>query len=189
MPFEIESEHLGAVKVIVPGMFRDHRGYFMEAYRRDAFAALGIPDEFVQDNQSYSVRGVVRGLHFQWDAPMAKLMRVATGRAFLVAVDIRQGSPTLGQWFGIEASAEDQRQVWAPAGFARGFCALSDVAVVYYKCTALYNPAAESGIRWNDPAIGITWPVTDPILSQKDASAQSLAEWLARPEAACFVYP
>ena len=85
--------------------------------------------------------------------------------------------------------SDDQRQVWAPAGFARGFCALSDVAVVYYKCTALYNPAAESGIRWNDPAIGITWPVTDPILSQKDASAQSLAEWLARPEAACFVYP
>ncbi|MEP0762513.1 MAG: dTDP-4-dehydrorhamnose 3,5-epimerase family protein, partial [Chloroflexota bacterium] len=110
----MESEHFGAVKVIVPGVFRDHRGYFMEAYRRDAFAALGIPDEFVQDNQSYSVRGVIRGLHFQWDAPMAKLMRVTMGRAFLVAVDIRQGSPTLGQWFGIEASAEDQRQVWAP---------------------------------------------------------------------------
>jgi len=104
VPFEIESEHLGAVKVIVPGVFRDRRGYFMEAYRRDAFAALGIPDEFVQDNQSYSMRGVVRGLHFQWDAPMAKLMRVTLGRAFLVAVDIRQGSPTLGQWFGIEAS-------------------------------------------------------------------------------------
>ncbi len=189
MPFEIESEHFGAVKVIVPGVFRDHRGYFMEAYRRDAFAALGIPDEFVQDNQSYSVRGVIRGLHFQWDVPMAKLMRVTMGRAFLVAVDIRQGSPTLGQWFGIEASAEDQRQVWAPAGFARGFCALSDVAVVHYKCTALYNPAAEGGIRWNDPAIGIAWPVTDPILSEKDAHAQLLAEWLARPEAASFVYP
>ena len=189
MPFEIESEHLGAIKVIVPAVFRDQRGYFMEAYRRDAFAALGIPDEFVQDNQSYSVQGVVRGLHFQWDAPMAKLMRVTLGRAFLVAVDIRQGSPTLGQWFGIEASAEDQRQVWAPAGFARGFCALSDVAVVHYKCTALYNPTAESGIRWNDPAIGIAWPLANPILSEKDAGAQLLDEWLARPEAARFVYP
>jgi dTDP-4-dehydrorhamnose 3,5-epimerase len=120
---------------------------------------------------------------------MGKLMRVTLGRAFLVAVDIRKGSPTLGQWVGVEASAENQRQVWAPAGFARGFCALSEVAVVQYKCTGLYNPRAESGIRWNDPQIGIAWPVEQPILSEKDARAQTLAEWLARPESDHFTYP
>ncbi len=148
MPFTIESVHLGAVKVIVPTVFEDHRGYFMEAYRRDLFAEMGIPDEFVQDNQSYSVQGVIRGLHFQWDPPMGKLMRVTLGRAFLVAVDIRKGSPTLGQWVGIEASAENQRQVWAPAGFARGFCALSEVAVVQYSvpgCTIRGPKAAFAG--------------------------------------------
>ena len=189
MPFTVESVYLDAVKVIVPTVFTDHRGYFMEAYRKDLFAEMGIPDEFVQDNQSYSVRGVIRGLHFQWDPPMAKLMRVTLGWAFLVAVDIRKGSPTLGQWVGIEASAEDQRQVWAPAGFARGFCALSDVVVVHYKCTGLYNPRAEGGICWNDPEIGIAWPVEQPILSDKDARAQTLAEWLARPESDRFTYP
>ncbi len=187
MPFEIQRVHFDAIKVIAPRVFEDHRGYFMEAYRKDAFAKLGIPYEFVQDNQSFSKRGVVRGLHFQWDPPMGKLMRVTLGRAFLVAVDIRKDSPTLGQWFGLEVSTENQLQVWAPAGFARGFCVLSDVAVVQYKCTGLYNPACEGGIRWNDPDIGIEWPVDNPILSDKDANAPSLAEWLARPESNNFV--
>ena len=188
MPFRIESEHLGAVKVIVPQVFEDHRGYFMETYRKDVFTDLGIPDEFLQDNHSRSVKGVIRGLHFQWRPAMAKLMRVTVGAVFLVAVDIRKGSPTLGQWFGLEVSAENKRQVWAPAGFARGFCVLSDVAELQYKCTATYNPATEGSIRWNDPEIGIEWPVKAPILSEKDANAPSLAEWLNTPGAEALAY-
>jgi dTDP-4-dehydrorhamnose 3,5-epimerase len=117
---------------------------------------------------------------------MGKLMRVPLGSAFLVAVDIRKDSPTLGRWAGIECSAENRRQVWAPAGFARGFCVLSEVAEIQYKCTGVYNNQAESGILWNDPAIGIEWPVADPILSDKDAKARTLADWLASADSANF---
>ena len=188
MPFELESVHLGEIKVIVPKVYPDHRGFFLEAYRKDRFAELGIAAEFVQDNHSSSVKGVIRGLHFQPDPPMAKLMRVTLGAVFLVAVDIRKGSPTLGQWFGLEVSAENKRQVWAPPGFARGFCVLSDVAELQYKCTATYNPATEGSILWNDPGIGIDWPVADPIMSGKDAHAQTLAEWLDTDSAALLAY-
>jgi dTDP-4-dehydrorhamnose 3,5-epimerase len=131
---------------------------------------------------------VVRGLHFQWDPPMGKLMRVVAGSAFLVAVDIRKGSPTLGQWHGKVVTAEDRLQIWAPAGFARGFCVVSDHAEVQYKCTAVYNPANESGILWNDTGIGIDWPVGEARLSEKDANAQTLAQWLERPESDSFRY-
>jgi dTDP-4-dehydrorhamnose 3,5-epimerase len=186
MPFTIEPTALDEVKIVVPGRMPDDRGFFMEVYRQDLFAGLGLPDRFVQLNQSRSSRNVVRGLHFQWDPPMGKLMRVIVGRAFLVAVDIRVGSPTLGRWVGLEAVADEPRHLWAPASFARGFCVLSDIAEIEYLTTGTYNGATESGIRWNDPAIGIDWPVTEPILSAKDESAQSLAEWLARPEAANF---
>lgn len=178
MPFSIESTHLGEIKVIVPHVAGDHRGYFMESYRKDLFADLGIPYEFVQDNHSRSVKGVIRGLHFQWQPAMAKLMRVTVGTVFLVAVDIRRGSPTLGQWFGLEVSAENKRQVFAPPGFARGFCVLSDVAELQYKCTALYNAACEGSIRWSDPTINIDWPVSTPTLSERDANAPLLADWL-----------
>ncbi len=188
MPFEVESVHLGEIKVIVPKVFEDHRGYFMEAYRKDLMAGLGIRYEFVQDNQSRSVKGVVRGLHFQWEPLMAKLMRVVIGSVFLVAVDIRRGSPTVGQWFGLEVSAENKRQVWAPPGFARGFCVLSDVAELQYKCTAIYNASCEGSILWNDPEIGIDWPVQNPLLSEKDAYAQTLARWLASDAAKVFAY-
>src|SRR5450759_4189782 len=156
----------------------------MEVYHQDLFAELGLPKRFVQLNQSRSGKGVVRGLHFQWDPPMGKLMRVIVGRAFLVAVDVRIGSPTLGRWVGVEMSADEPRHLWAPASFARGICVLSDFAEIEYLTTGFYNPACESGIRWNDPAVGIEWPVSDPILSPKDAAAQTLQEWLARPEAA-----
>lgn len=186
MQVRLESVQLGEVKVLVPEVFEDPRGFFMEVYREDQFKELGIAERFVQDNHSRSARGVLRGLHFQWDPPMGKLMRVTCGKAFLVAVDIRKGSPTLGKWFGAEVSAQDKRQVWAPAGFARGFCVLSDFAEIQYKCTGIYNSRCESGIRWNDPAIGIEWPVKDPQLSKKDVEAQTLAEWLARPEADNF---
>ena len=186
MEIRIESRHLGDVLVLVPEVFQDSRGFFMETFREDQFKALGLPYQFVQDNHSRSVKGVLRGLHFQWDPPMGKLMRVSLGAAFLVAVDIRKGSPTLGKWVGVEASAENRRQVWAPAGFARGFCVLSDVAEIQYKCTGFYNSKAESGIRWDDPEIGIQWPLSDVQLSEKDRKAQTLAQWLAAPESEHF---
>ncbi|MBI1803901.1 MAG: dTDP-4-dehydrorhamnose 3,5-epimerase [Ignavibacteria bacterium] len=181
MELRIESRHLNDIIVIQPEVFQDARGFFMETYRADQFRSLGLPTDFLQDNHSRSTRGVLRGVHFQWDPLMGKLMRVTIGAAFLVAVDIRKGSPTLGQWFGIEVSAENKKQVWAPAGFARGFCVLSDVAEIQYKCTGIYSNKGESGILWNDPAIGIEWPLRDPILSEKDTKAQTLAQWLASP--------
>lgn len=184
----IESEHLHGVVVLVPDVFQDHRGQFTETFRADFFKACGLPAEFVQDNESRSARGVIRGLHFQWEPPMGKLMRVSSGCAFLVAVDIRKGSPTFGQWFGIEASGENRLQVWAPAGFARGFCALSESAQVLYKCTGLHNSAAESAILWSDPALAIPWPAATPILSEKDRNAQTLAQWIVRAEAERFKY-
>lgn len=188
MRITIESRHLRDVVVVVPEVFKDGRGFFTEVFRADQFKELGLPTEFVQDNHSRSAKGVVRGLHFQWDPPMGKLMRVTLGSAFLVAVDIRKGSPTLGKWVGIEASDENRRQVWAPAGFARGFCVLSEAAEIQYKCTGIYNSKAESGILWNDPQIGIEWPLTDVQLSDKDRKAQTLAQWLASPQSANFSY-
>jgi dTDP-4-dehydrorhamnose 3,5-epimerase len=188
MPVKIESRHLGDVVVLVPDVFRDDRGFFSETFRADQFQELGLPTTFVQDNHSRSVKGVVRGLHFQWEPAMGKIMRVTVGAAFLVAVDIRKGSPTLGKWVGIEASAENRRCVWAPAGFARGFCALSEAAEIQYKCTGIYNNKAESGIRWNDPEIGIAWPLTDVLVSDKDRNAQTLAQWLALPQSNHFQY-
>ena len=186
MQVHIEAEHLNGVVVLRSEVFSDERGFFTEVFRADLFAELGLPTAFVQDNHSGSVQNTLRGLHFQYNPPMAKLMRVTSGRAFLMAVDIRPGSPTLGEWFGIESEAGDGLQVFAPAGFARGFCVLSEWGEIQYKCTGIYNPEGEAGILWSDPEIGITWPVTEPILSEKDRTAPTLAEWLARPEAARF---
>jgi dTDP-4-dehydrorhamnose 3,5-epimerase len=183
MPFTIESVRLKEIVVVTPRVLGDARGFFMETFRADEFRAMELPTDFVQDNHSRSSRGVLRGLHFQWDPPMGKLMRVTRGAAFLVAVDIRKGSPTLGEWFGLEVSDENKKQVWAPYGFARGFCALTDDCEVQYKCTGIYNPRAESGIYFADPAIGIRWPI-DPasaITSEKDRKAQTLAQWLESP--------
>ena len=188
MEIKIEKKHLRDVVVLVPEVFQDSRGFFMETFREDQFQALGLPTHFVQDNHSRSTKGVLRGLHFQWEPPMGKLMRVTLGSAFLVAVDIRKGSPTVGQWVGVEASVENRRQVWAPAGFARGFCVLSEVAEIQYKCTGIYSNKGESGIRWDDPKIAIEWPLKDVVLSEKDRNAQSLEQWLSRPEAANFSY-
>jgi dTDP-4-dehydrorhamnose 3,5-epimerase len=188
MDIKLESRFMRDVVVLVPDILRDDRGFFMETFRENQFKANGLPTHFVQDNHSRSVKGVVRGLHFQWEPPMGKLMRVSVGSAYLVAVDIRKGSPTLGKWVGVEASAENRRQVWAPAGFARGFCVLTDVAEIQYKCTGIYNNKGESGIRWDDPAIGIEWPIRDVLLSEKDRSAQTLAQWLERPESSSFSY-
>lgn len=183
MPLRIESVHLNDIFVLIPQVNGDERGFFMETFRADQFQELGLPSEFVQDNHSRSAKGVLRGLHFQWDPPMGKLMRVTNGAAFLVAVDIRKGSPTLGQWFGLEVSAENKKQVWAPYGFARGFCALTDGCEVQYKCTGVYNQKAEGGIYFADPAIGIRWPI-DPATattSDRDKRAPTLAQWLDSP--------
>ena len=186
MQIKIESRFLNDVVVVVPEIFRDDRGFFSETFRADQFSELGLPVDFKQDNHSRSAKGVVRGLHFQWEPPMGKLMRVTAGSAFLVAVDIRKGSPTLGQWVGVEVSAENRRAVWAPAGFARGFCSLVDGTEIQYKCTGIYNGKAESAIRWNDEEIGIEWPLKDVIVSEKDRKAASLADWLNSPESEYF---
>ena len=188
MPFSIERTPIPEVLVVRPRLFPDDRGWFAEIAQSGAFESLGegLPTRFVQVNQSRSTRGVVRGLHFQWDPPQGKLMRVVAGRALMVAVDIRPGSPTLGRHVAVEGNADEPLLFWAPASFARGFCVLSDHADVEYFCTAEYNADAESGIRWDDPEIGIGWPVDDPVVSAKDAAAGSLADWLARPEAVVF---
>jgi dTDP-4-dehydrorhamnose 3,5-epimerase len=188
MQIQVESKYLDDVVIVVPDIFQDSRGFFSETFRADQFQALGLPTEFVQDNHSRSSKGVVRGLHFQWEPPMGKLMRVTAGAAFLVAVDIRKGSPTLGKWAGVEATADNRRAVWAPAGFARGFCALSDGTEIQYKCTGIYNGKAESSILWNDPAIGIQWPLSDVAVSDKDRKSRTLNEWLASPESDSFQY-
>lgn len=188
MKINLLGEYLNGIKVIQPDVFEDARGFFMEVYRTDEYEKLGLPTRFVQENHSRSAKNVLRGLHFQWEPPMGKLMRVTTGEAFLVAVDIRKGSPTFGKWHGEVVSASNKKQVWAPAGFARGFCVLSDVAEIQYMVTGLYNPKAESGILWNDPAIGIDWPVSEPQLSEKDKVAQTLSDWTKREESDFFTF-
>lgn len=188
MKISIEKTSLPDLVIINHEVFEDDRGFFMEVFRGDLFAEAGLPSQFVQANHSRSSRGVLRGLHFQWEPPMGKLMRVTRGTAFLVAVDIRHGSPTLGQWYGKILDEKDRQQIWAPAGFARGFTVVSETAEIQYLTSGVYNAAGESGILWSDPAIGIKWPVSSPVLSPKDSKAQTLADWLARPEARQFTY-
>jgi dTDP-4-dehydrorhamnose 3,5-epimerase len=190
MAFTIETVELGEIVVLRPDVHDDGRGFFMETFRADQFRALGLPTEFVQDNHSRSQRGVIRGLHVQWDPPMGKLMRVTHGTAFLVAVDVRPDSPTLGKWFGIEVSADNKKQVWAPYGFARGFCTLTDDCEVQYKCTGTYNPRAEASILFSDPALGIRWPIAPAgaTVSERDRKAVTLEQWLASPSAENIKY-
>ena len=188
MKLHIEKTHIPDLVIVRREPMRDDRGYFVEQFRAEAFEEAGLPSSFAQINQSESRRGVVRGLHFQWDPPQAKLVRVASGRAYVVAVDIRPGSPTLGQWHGVEMDASAYEQVWAPAGFARGFCALTDGCVVQYLCTGSYNAACEGGIRWDDPEVGIKWPLEEAVLSQKDRNQPTLEQWLSRPEAQHLKY-
>ena len=188
MEFKLEQTGIRDLYIITPEIFQDDRGFFTETYRKDKFSEFGLNMEFVQDNHSRSEKNVVRGLHFQWEPPMGKLMRVTQGSAFLVAVDIRIGSPSFGKWVGVEVSVENRKEVYAPAGFARGFCVLSDYAEIQYKCTGIYSNKAESGILWNDPAIGIEWPAKEPILSKKDEIAQTLEQWSLKDESKNFIY-
>jgi dTDP-4-dehydrorhamnose 3,5-epimerase len=160
------------VYVLEPKVFGDQRGFFMETWNRDTFRAAGFDLNFVQDNHSRSARGILRGLHFQMEHTQGKLVRVTAGSVFDVAVDLRRSSPTLGQWFGVHLSAENQRMMWVPPGFAHGFYVTSDYADFLYKCTDVYHPASEKTLAWNDPTVGIEWPVPageTPQLSAKDA--------------------
>ena len=167
------------VMLIIPRTFGDERGFFLETYRQDVFEAACGSVNFVQDNHSGSRQGTLRGLHYQLHQAQGKLVRAVAGEIFDVAVDIRQGSPTFGQWVGARLSAENKHQLWVPAGFAHGFYVLSPWAEVFYKASAYYAPEWERSIRWDDPAIGITWPLAEggaPLLSEKDQHAPLLAE-------------
>ncbi|MFC5528985.1 dTDP-4-dehydrorhamnose 3,5-epimerase [Cohnella yongneupensis] len=174
----VREGSLPGVKLIEPAVFEDNRGFFMESYNAERFAASGIPMTFIQDNHSLSVQvGVLRGLHYQL-SPKAqtKLVRVTSGAIYDVVVDIRHGSPTFGQWEGFELSAANKRQLLVPAGFAHGFCTLMPNTEVQYKVDSLYSAAHDRGIAWDDPSIGIQWPTSEPILSDKDSKHPLLAD-------------
>ena len=176
----IPSE-LPDVIVIEPDVFQDRRGFFLETYHIDKYRAGGIPDAFVQDNHSRSAGGTIRGLHCQLQHPQGKLIRVIEGEIFDVAVDVRRGSPTFGKWVGVTLSAENFRQCYIPKGFAHGFAVVSAVAQVEYKCTDIYDPSGEIGIAWDDPAVGIAWPVSSPVLSDRDKRHPRLADIVQLP--------
>jgi dTDP-4-dehydrorhamnose 3,5-epimerase len=171
---------LPEVVVIEPDVHRDGRGFFLETYHEAKYAAGGIGARFVQDNLSHSTRGTLRGLHAQWRRPQGKLVRAVSGEMFDVAVDVRRGSPSFGRWVGVTLSGDNFRQLYIPAGFAHGFCVLSDELNVEYKCTELYDPGGELSILWNDPELAIAWPLPAPVLSAKDAAAPRLREVLER---------
>jgi dTDP-4-dehydrorhamnose 3,5-epimerase len=171
----VETSLPGCV-VVEPAVFGDDRGFFFETWNADRYGQQGLPTKFVQSNVSSSSRGVLRGLHYQWPNPQGKLVSVLEGEVYDVAVDIRRGSPTFGQWAAVILSAENKRQFWIPEGFAHGFAVLSERAIFSYLCTAQYDKAADAGVRWNDPAIGIDWPVSAPLLSAKDEAAPLLAD-------------
>lgn len=165
--------------LVQPDRFEDARGYFLEAYRKDLFAAAGIPATFVQDNQSGSAQGVLRGLHYQIVQPQGKLVRVISGEIYDVAVDLRRSAPTFGHWIGLRLSSRDKNELWIPEGFAHGFYVLSETAELHYKATDYYAPQHERTILWNDPALGIRWPLIEgrtPIVSAKDSVGKLLHE-------------
>jgi dTDP-4-dehydrorhamnose 3,5-epimerase len=162
--------------LLAPDMHGDERGFFMETFRADTWAAHGVPTEFVQDNHSRSRRGTVRGIHFQTHPGQAKLVRTARGRVLDVIVDLRRGSPTFGQWEGFELDDERGHQLYVPVGFGHGFCVLSEMADFVYKCTAYYDPATEAGFRFDDPEVGIAWPDGELLASERDRTAPALAE-------------
>jgi len=171
-----DETSLPGVVLIEPDVLGDDRGFFMETWNAARFREAGLDLRFVQDNQSRSARGVLRGLHYQEPNAQGKLVRCARGALFDVAVDIRRGSPTFGRWYGVELSEQNRLMLWIPPGFAHGFCALTDMADLVYKCTAFYDAASDRAIRWDDPEIGIAWPVTAPTLSAKDAGAPRLQD-------------
>ncbi len=177
MPFTFTSLEINGLVLVEPRVFPDDRGFFLESYKESEFARAGIPFRFVQDNHSRSIRNVIRGLHFQ-RPPRAqgKLVRVIRGAVWDVAVDIRKGSPTYRRWLGLDLSDENRRMLFIPPGFAHGFVALTDDVHLMYKCTEEYDAALDGGIRWDDPDIGVAWPVRDPVVSDKDKVLPYLRE-------------
>ncbi|MBQ9432571.1 MAG: dTDP-4-dehydrorhamnose 3,5-epimerase [Kiritimatiellae bacterium] len=173
---KIEATALPGVMICEPEVFKDSRGFFLETYHARKYFDIGVKTVFVQDNRSRSTRSVLRGLHFQLHHPQAKLLSCIRGEIYDVAVDIRRGSPTFGKWVGATLSEDNFKQIFIPAGFAHGFCVMSDIAEINYKCSEFYDHKDDRGIRWNDPELGVEWPVTDPILSEKDRRQPFLCE-------------
>ena len=181
----VETCEIEGLKIITPTVFGDARGYFMETYNYNDLKAAGIPEVFVQDNQSASKKGVLRGLHFQINYPQDKLVRVVNGEVFDVAVDLREGSKTFGKWYGVRLSAENKKQFYIPEGFAHGFLVLSDEAEFAYKCTDFYHPDDEGGIAYNTPDIGVEWPIPEGMeltLSEKDTKWGTLEQYMKEKE-------
>lgn len=172
----IVQTRLPGVVIIEPKVFGDARGFFLEIWNRERYTKAGLPESFVQDNMSFSRKGVLRGLHFQNPNAQGKLVYVIQGEVFDVAVDIRLGSPTFGRWESVVLSGDNKRQFYIPPGFAHGFCVTSDTALFAYKCTDIYNPKAEGSVLWNDPDLGIDWPVVAPELAEKDRNGLRLAD-------------
>jgi dTDP-4-dehydrorhamnose 3,5-epimerase len=181
-----QIDEIDGLQVFVTKNFIDTRGSLLQSYVRSDLERRGIPAEFRQANQSTSRRGVVRGLHFQWDPAQGKLIRCIRGAILDVVVDIRRGSPTRGDHVTLELTGENARVFWIPPGFAHGFMALEDDSIVLYECTAEWNPAGEGGILWSDPALGIPWPSLEPIVSPKDSRNPTLAQWWADPRSHAF---
>lgn len=182
----VEKAPLEGLLVLYPAVYADSRGFFFESYNELRFREVGINVPWAQDNHAMSVKDTVRGLHFQSGGGQAKLIRCVRGRVWDVAVDIRLDSPTLGQWFGVELSAENKRIFFVPVGFAHGYAVLSDEAECIYKCSTVYDPKLESGFKWNDDKVGVQWPVLQPVLSERDQTAQSFEQYLNKVTA-CIV--
>ena len=186
MGLKLIDEYLNGLKLFEPSVFGDKRGFFMETFRADELSLFGINDNFVQDNHSGSVKNTLRGMHFQWNKPQGKFIRVTRGEALVVEIDIRKKSATLGKFQKLILTEDNKRILWVPPGFANGFLALSDWCEMQYKCTANYNPKGESGILWNDYQVGINWECENPIVSEKDKNAITLEHWLSKKESDIF---
>ena len=173
---KVKSTSLEGFLIVEPNCYKDDRGFFLETYQEDIYKAAGITDKFVQDNQSRSIKGVIRGMHFQVNRPQAQIVTIMRGSVFDVGVDLRRNSPTFGRWHGVELSDTGQRQIYMAPGIAHGFCVLSDLADLHYKVSRFYDPDDECGMAWNDSEVNIDWPLITPLIHQRDATYQSLSQ-------------
>ena len=183
---KVEKTIFDDAYVLKPRVFGDDRGYFHEVYHKEKFKSIGLDVEFVQDNLSFSTKGILRGMHFQWNPHQGKLVRAVKGSVYDVIVDIKKGSPTFGKWYGVELSDENHKMFWVPPGYAHSFLVLSDDAIVEYKCTGVWNGESEGSILYNDPTIGVEWPLSEVIVSEKDMAGMTLQEWQESPEFETF---
>ncbi len=188
MGLKIIEKSMDGLLLFEPQVFQDERGYFMESFRAEDMKSFGVQAEFIQDNHSCSKKGVVRGMHFQWDKPQGKLIRVTRGEAQVVEVDLRKGSPHFGKYKSFIINSTNKHILWVPPGFANGFLALEDNTEMQYKCTAVWNPKGENNIKWNDNDLNIHWDIESPIVSERDTNALTFAEWTNLPESNNFTY-